>query len=481
VIESMQRRSEEATRDAMHALAADTGGFLVDNSNNLRAGLRQMLKDTETYYVLAYEPTNTKRDGSFRRIEVRLPGLRDVKVRTRAGYFAPDDRRASAPSGIPADEPRRADERQSGMRAAFNSLAPLTAIPVHLSADFISIDSGVTEVVVSGHVDTTTLPFVRQHERYQATVETAAAIYDETGAVAKTLETQRAAMDLTEADPQQVLKRGLSYQRAAALKPGRYRVRLAARDDAAGMAGSAWQWVQIPDLAPGRLALSSLFLLKEDETAGAPPANPAAGLTLRNAQALRRFRRDESLFVQLYAYNPKRDASGATSLVSQAEILRVGVLLGTAAPEPMSEGEPHGPPVPHTSRIKLRSFEQRRLRAAGDRDRPERERDGDAPNPVHGRLATSARPSRGCRNSSTAARNWAGWSTNVMWPLLGRTTRREPGIRAFISRDSDGSHSSWSPTVIRVGTWIDESRSPYSTEARLPSITNSPCEPHISR
>ena len=77
LIESMRRRSEEAMRDAMHALAADTGGSLVESTNDLRAGLRRLLKDTDTYYVLAYEPTNPKRDGAFRRIEVRLPGVRD--------------------------------------------------------------------------------------------------------------------------------------------------------------------------------------------------------------------------------------------------------------------------------------------------------------------------------------------------------------------------------------------------------------------
>ena len=100
-VEAMRQRSLEATREAMHALAADTGGFLAENSNNLRAGLRELLKDTETYYVLAYEPTNTKRDGAFRRIEVRVPGVSGLKIRTRSGYFAPDDRRAEAPRAAP--------------------------------------------------------------------------------------------------------------------------------------------------------------------------------------------------------------------------------------------------------------------------------------------------------------------------------------------------------------------------------------------
>ena len=32
--------------------------------------------------------------------------------------------------------------------------------------------------------------------------------------------------------------------------------------------------------------------------------------------------------MQLYAYNPKRDASGAIDLVAQAEVLRDGAVLG---------------------------------------------------------------------------------------------------------------------------------------------------------
>jgi len=334
---AMQRQSEEATRDAMHALAADTGGFLVHNSNNLEAGLRQMLQDTETYYVLAYEPTNTKRDGAFRRVEVRLPGQRDVKVRARAGYFAPGDRGASSPSGVPEEKERRA------------------AIPVHLSADFVSLDQGVTEVVVSGHAHTTTLPFVRKDGRYRTTVEMAAVVRDETGAVAATLEPQRLSMDMTEAEHERLSREGLPYQKTAALRPGRYEVRLTARGAGAGALGIASQRVEIPDLAPGRLTLSSLFLLKAGEVSGAKETAPGASLVLN--QALRRFRRDESLHAQFYAYNPTRDASGASSLVSHVEILRGDVVLRTSPPEPVAVGGPQQPPVPHISSVKLSSFE----------------------------------------------------------------------------------------------------------------------------
>ncbi len=293
-----------------------------------------MLHDTDTYYLLAYEPTNRKRDGAFRRIEVRLPGRKGVTVRARRGYFAPDERRE---------------------RAALGATARPTTNPVRLSADFVSLEGGVTEVVVSGHVDVTMLPFARTQDRYQAELEMLSTIFDERGAVVTTLAPGRTAMDLTEAEHAQVLKAGLQYQKTTPVKPGRYRVRLVARG-AAGRLGGVEQWVDVPDLASGRLTLSSVFLLKASQTAGAP-ASSADTLELRNAQALRRFRRDEDLYVQLYAYNPTRDVAGATSLVSQAEVLQRGVVLGTAAPEPMAVADPLAPPVPHASRIKLQRFE----------------------------------------------------------------------------------------------------------------------------
>jgi VWFA-related protein len=337
---TIERQSEEAALQAMHALAADTGGFLVDNSNDLHAGLKRTLEDTDSYYVLAYEPTNTKRDGAYRRIEVRLPNQRNLKVRARTGYFAPGDRRASPP--IVAEKQAR-----GGPAATGAAPAPL---PVQLSADFVSVDRGVTEVVVSGHVDTTRLAFVRDGDRYKAALEMATVVRDETGTVVAT-EPERLSMDMTEAQHERLSREGLPYQKTVTLKRGTYDVRLTA--GATGALGVASQRVEVPDLAPGRLTLSSLFLLKAD--AGAEAADPGAHLVLN--QAVRRFRRDESLFVQLYAYNAKRDSSGATSLVSQAEVLRGGAVLATAAPEPVVTGEGDGPPVPHVSRIGLGSLE----------------------------------------------------------------------------------------------------------------------------
>ena len=122
--ERVARLAREESRETLQRLADDTGGLLVSDTNELGAGLGRMLADNEAYYLIAYEPANTKRDGRFRKIELRLPRHPDFAVRTRRGYFAPDDasRAASRRCG-----PARGCRRSS--RARLRSTRPRPARP----------------------------------------------------------------------------------------------------------------------------------------------------------------------------------------------------------------------------------------------------------------------------------------------------------------------------------------------------------------
>ena len=68
-------------------LAKDTGGFLLENTNDLGAGVARMLQERTTYYLLTYQPINTKLDGRFRKISVKVKRSK-VTVRARPGYVA---------------------------------------------------------------------------------------------------------------------------------------------------------------------------------------------------------------------------------------------------------------------------------------------------------------------------------------------------------------------------------------------------------
>jgi VWFA-related protein len=69
-------------------LAKDTGGFLLENTNDLGAGVARMRQERTTYYLLTYQPTNAALDGKFRKISVKVKGPKTT-VRARPGYVAP--------------------------------------------------------------------------------------------------------------------------------------------------------------------------------------------------------------------------------------------------------------------------------------------------------------------------------------------------------------------------------------------------------
>jgi VWFA-related protein len=75
------------TQIAMETLAQETGGRAFYNTNGLDAAMAKAIDEGSHYYTLAYAPTNTKTDGKYRRIEVKLSN-RDYKLSYRRGYYA---------------------------------------------------------------------------------------------------------------------------------------------------------------------------------------------------------------------------------------------------------------------------------------------------------------------------------------------------------------------------------------------------------
>ena len=68
-------------------LTGQTGGLLIQNTNDLERGIGQINDDRRNYYALTYTPTNAVLDGTYRRIEVKVKRS-GVDVRARSGYLA---------------------------------------------------------------------------------------------------------------------------------------------------------------------------------------------------------------------------------------------------------------------------------------------------------------------------------------------------------------------------------------------------------
>lgn len=79
---------------ALKKISERTGGraYFPRDESELRQAFKQIQEEMRSQYLLAYEPTNTTRDGSYRKVEIQLtnPALQKEKIKLthRQGYFA---------------------------------------------------------------------------------------------------------------------------------------------------------------------------------------------------------------------------------------------------------------------------------------------------------------------------------------------------------------------------------------------------------
>lgn len=72
----------------MKKLAEETGGRLVEVGNDhdkLKGAFAQISAELRSQYSIGYTPTNSKKDGSFRKVEIRS---KNAKIQARKGYYA---------------------------------------------------------------------------------------------------------------------------------------------------------------------------------------------------------------------------------------------------------------------------------------------------------------------------------------------------------------------------------------------------------
>jgi VWFA-related protein len=104
----------------LRELAENTDGLAIVDTNDLAGGMRRIVDDLSSYYLLGYYSSNSQLDGGFRRITVRVkrPG---VQVRARRGYRAATAAEVSAARSAAAPPTKEA----SATTAALATLARL--------------------------------------------------------------------------------------------------------------------------------------------------------------------------------------------------------------------------------------------------------------------------------------------------------------------------------------------------------------------
>lgn len=82
-------RESETLKSTLERLAGPSGGRVVmaERADDLRRAFNEVLTDLQHQYLLGFQSTNTKLDGTWRQLTVEVPGER-YRIRAREGYLA---------------------------------------------------------------------------------------------------------------------------------------------------------------------------------------------------------------------------------------------------------------------------------------------------------------------------------------------------------------------------------------------------------
>jgi VWFA-related protein len=246
------------TQESLVYMAQQTGGFAVLNTNDLGSGLGRIVDDTRGYYLIGFEtliPAGVAWDPNDVRVRVKRPGLR---VRARRGLFGPADSRLPRETVTP-------DPLVAAALSPFQS----GAIDVRLTTLFAHDAKAGSYVRSLFFIDPAGLTFVDGPDglRHADLTLLLLAIGDNGRSVGQARMHVPLRLD---ADAYRLLQqRGLLYSARLPIEtPGGYQIRAAVLDARSKAVGSSAQFVEVPKVGKGQVALSGVVMM--DVASAAP-------------------------------------------------------------------------------------------------------------------------------------------------------------------------------------------------------------------
>ncbi len=338
-----QRSSINDSQETLTTLAADTGGKAFLDSNDLALGIQLAQQAVTSYYILGYYTSNTKEDGKYRRISVKLTNGMTAKLTYREGYYADKDWHRM-----------NGEDKEQQLKEAIAAGDPITDIPLALQADYfrigptsyfvpvsVRVPGSVVELAAKGNAATTQIDFLGQ-------------IQDEThNTVGNVRDYIKISLD--QENKARAAKTIYQYDAGFTLEPGRYKMKFLVRENVTGKMGTFLYDFIVPDLSAetSGLKLSTIVLsnqrsaIKAAVGAAGPAdkkdvaANPLIDGDQKTMPNLTKvFRRRQNMFVTFDVYDAKADPKNAQArhvLVSMSLFNKTGAKAFEVGPLEMTQ------------------------------------------------------------------------------------------------------------------------------------------------
>ena len=312
-------RQLEMGREGSDLIAKQTGGFLVRNSNDF--GLKRVMQDQEGYYLIGFRPAEETFNRDFHHIKVKVK-RGGLSVRTRAGFYGFTDEQAKSGKLSARDQ----------MAQALISPFAAKDITLKLTSFFVDDQSQGTVVRSFLYLDQHDLNFTEADGWHITNLDIQSMAFGDNGRVLAQ-EDRSGRLKLRGEAYQRALRDGVVYSFDVPVKArGGLQFRVAVRDQDTGRIGSAGQFVEVPSIQSGRLALSGIVAREEN------PARGSGGNDqddVNTGPAVRRFRQGANAIFAYAIYNGSLNGQ-APQLTSQVRLFREGKLIFTGNQTPIN-------------------------------------------------------------------------------------------------------------------------------------------------
>jgi VWFA-related protein len=280
-----------ATQEVMATLSTDTGGKAFFDSNDFAPAFAQVQRDTSDYYAIGFRSSNTARDGSYRKLTIKVnrPG---VKLDYRPGYYAPADFQHAGK-----------EDRERDLEEQLASDLPATDVAVYLDALFFRLDENRFFVPVSLIVPGSQIPFVKGGDMDKATLDIIGTVIDEAKRpIGQARETVKLNLDPS----LQARQKNIQYTTSFNLPPGKYRLKFVVRENQTGRMGSFEAEITLPEMKKAPLKMSSIVLasMRQPSKKNTPLVRGGEEYVPNISHV---FRRDQHLYLLYEIYSPARE------------------------------------------------------------------------------------------------------------------------------------------------------------------------------
>jgi VWFA-related protein len=221
--------------DSLRSFAEQTGGFAAVAVNDFRDAFERIVDENSQYYVLGYQPNSPGRDGDFRRIQVTVPGRRDLRISARPGYLV-----SSAPAAVagPPDVP-------PSLAAPIVSNVPTGGLPLRVQAIPRRGVAGAARVQVVVEVPGRELRYTEMDGRARGQVRLALRVINDRAKavhdVAHTID-----LNLTSDEARRLVAAGARWVPTLDLAPGHYSLRVSGEVVGTPSVGSVFADIDVP-------------------------------------------------------------------------------------------------------------------------------------------------------------------------------------------------------------------------------------------